>query len=272
LVTQTLGEGDELHKLVLGESTPKLISPGRGMAYGLRMSTDASQVFLTGYDGGWTLRAVATKNGDETDLAPTGPYPAGLAAAPDALYWGEEVDNDESRLAMFPLPDGQVAGLPPGPRIGDVAVDDVHVYWSSGDHVFRARRGEEASSIEPFVKATAPSFLAVDAENVYFADAVTKEIRLKPKADTSVDDGTPLVVSGQAPIWIGVMGVAVFWISGDGVFNVLHRIYRCPGEKPVDIVGWISGRAVTLGADAVYLFSSPKGGDTSEATIQRVAP
>jgi hypothetical protein len=185
----------------------------------------ASQVLVTGYAGGlagpmavdatnvyWIedglVQKVSKDGGAATSAVTAEGEATDLAVDATHLYW-----SDQTGIHRIPTSGGARTDISftTGPYL---TVDATSVYWSSGTEILTASIGNDIPSggVPATVLAsglTQPGPIAVDAMQVYWADALDATIKAVAKGGGSVavlasDQGRPiqsLVVAGGQVFW-----------------------------------------------------------------------
>lgn len=176
------------------------------------MAVDATHVYWANMDSGGVLR-VPIGGGGPTGLA-TGTLPLSLTLAGSYLYW---VEHGSGYVLRIPRGGGTSEWLG--------TASDPHGVAVTSDGVFVADAGAGRVSrlaVSELVHAGlySSSDLALDAQNVYFADSGVKKIYKVPRGGGGA---TELAALSAAPGALALDASAVYFTTGDGTIGKVSK-------------------------------------------------
>jgi hypothetical protein len=236
-----------------------MIAQGRVGAQGI--AVDAESVYwIDTLSANAAVRKAPKAGGPVTDLVSPGPFispPAvvysDLVLAGDRLYWAfnqTEIGGTDVMLFSVPTTGGlsvavlseSIARIPPppvDPYIRDLIADATHIYYTTGEGLFRVSRA--GGMPEPLVREiTAGGQLAQDAQYVYVASSERGALLRISKLNSELTGLTPAEGLSPAPTALDVDEMRVYFRDaasrirsvpkGGGKFTTL---YTEPGEVPL---------------------------------------
>jgi hypothetical protein len=226
-------DGNVVHLPFAPGSSAAPIATGQGRVDALAVDHDFAYLWSPGpCPDGECVRRVPLVPGryPERNIASSYGPPGDVGADAGAIYWFDASDHGSIvRVATHPdaanLERKTIASNQGTPR--GLAIDDTFVYWTTqmetDGRVRRARKDGTSLAPEPLaVGLQDPHGVAVNSQNVYWADSATGAIQTTPKEGHG--PVTTLATGQNFPAAVAADEVNVYWgLAGGG-----RDLYRAP--------------------------------------------
>jgi tRNA A-37 threonylcarbamoyl transferase component Bud32 len=212
------------------------------------ITTDGASVYWINSGSGehdGAVMSVRLADGAITTLASGQSKPSGMAVHRGHVYWVDYGDGAVRRVPVAGGPPELLASGQRGPR--SVVAGALGIYWTNGDGGTVSFLGASGQVEELARGRDHPGALALDADNVYWADRFGRRVMAM-----SIHGSAPRpVASGpETPIGIAVDDKRVYWIEYDA-----GRVMSTPirGGLATEIAS-VHGHPLAIAVDATRVY------------------